>query len=103
MLELKIAKYKVFEPLLIISLTKLENWFEFVTFFFCSSTITSLIDTNTKGLPSDISVTTTPVVFFGNPRSEISSLFKSLIEIFKFSTLVYLLVSDSAFSSVVQQ
>ena len=42
-------------------------------------------------------MTITPVVFFGNLRSAISSLFKSLIEIFKLSTLIYLLVSNSTF------
>ena len=68
-------------------------------FFFCNSTITSLTDKNTKGLPSDISVTTTPVVFIGNLRSGISSLFKSRIEIFNFSTFIYLLVSGSAYFS----
>ena len=38
-------------------------------------------------------------MFRGNLRSEISSLFKSRIEIFKFSTFIYLLLSDSAFFS----
>ena len=57
------------------------------------------MDTNIKGLPSNISVTTTPVVFFGNLRSEISSLFKSRMEIFKLSTFTCLLLSGSLFFS----
>ena len=44
-------------------------------------------------------MTTTPVVFFGNLRSAISSLFKSRIEIFKISTFIYLLASGLAFFS----
>ena len=58
-----------------------------------------LTDTNIKGLPSKILVTITPVVFFGNLRSEISSLFKSRIEIFKSSIFVCVLVSVSDFFS----
>ena len=42
---------------------------------------------------------TTPVVFFGKPRFKISSLFKSLTKIFKFSILVNLLVSGLDFFS----
>ena len=71
--------------------------FEFNTFFFCSSTITSLGDTNTKGLPLNISVTTTPVAFFGNSLFELSSLSKSLIEIFKLSIIILSFVSSSFF------
>ena len=78
---------------------KLENCFELLIFFFCNSTIILLTDTNIKGLPSKILVTTTPVVFFGNFRSEISLLFKSRTKIFKFSTLTCLLVSGSVFVS----
>ena len=70
------------------SLTNLENWFEFVIFFFCNSTMTSLTDINLKGLLSDILVTTTPVEFFGNSRLVISFLFKSLTEIFRVSTII---------------
>ena len=61
----------------------------------CCRLVHPQIDTKIKGLPSNFSVTTTPVVFFGNLRSKISSLFKFLIEIFKLSTLTYLLVSGS--------
>ena len=67
----------------------------FEIFFFCNSTTISFAETKIKGLPSKISVTTTPEVFLGNFRSIISSLFKSLIKIFNFSILTYLLVSGS--------
>ena len=50
--------------------------------------ISSLTDKNFKGLFSDIFVTTTPLKFFGKLRLEISSLFKSLTEIFKASTII---------------
>ena len=93
------ANNKVFSPLLIMSLIKLLNWFELIIFFFCASTIISLTDKNINGLPSDIFVTTTPVVFFGNFRSETSFLLKSLIEIFKSFTVTYLLSSVSALFS----
>ena len=74
---------------------KFKNCLEFITFFFCASTIMSLIDTNINGLPSNIEVTTTPVVFFGNSLSEMSSLLRSLTKIFKFSILVYFYLSSS--------
>ena len=75
------------------SLSNSENCFVFKTFCFCNSTITSSTDKKLKGLSSNILATTTPVVFFGSSRLNISSLFKSLTEIFRVSIIISFLVS----------